>query len=443
MKPTFFIFDSYVLHPLKKKIEFRYIVKFNNEKTLSFSEYILLPDETLFQRTNPIILKILQSIHLILGISYFQLYFPPKIQINNFSLNQKQAKFWNQIYTDGLMQTYYFNAIDFRNFITFPYTNTIVKSSKVKLKPRLLIPLGGGKDSLVTYTILKNNHKNITFFNFGDFAIHKNLTKFTNENRIVIAREMDKKMIQSNKKVKITHRHVPIMAINMFMGLLVSILYSFDTIIFSNERSSDYGNIEYKGKTVNHQIDKSIQFEKLISTYINTYIISNIKIFSLLRPFHEIEIVRKFTSNTKFFKLFTSCNKNFKWVGNIQKKLWCCQCDKCAFVFVLLAAFIPKSEVISIFKENLLNKESLFQSYKNLLGAGDMKPFECVGTPEETKVAFYYAYKRGEYENDYIMKYFKSYILPKIKNIKKLESTVFAYGDDSNIPIAYRKMIQY
>ena len=37
----------------------------------------------------------------------------------------------------------------------------------------------------------------------------------------------------------------------------------------------------------------------------------------------------------------------------------------------------------------------------------EMKPFECVGTFEETKTALYMAYKNKEYEEDAVMKMFE------------------------------------
>jgi hypothetical protein len=75
------------------------------------------------------------------------------------------------------------------------------------------------------------------------------------------------------------------------------------------------------------------------------------------------------------------------------------------------------------------------------LGVKDIKPFDCVGTPDEVKVALYHAMKRGEYVQDASMKMFEGEVLPTIPSIEDLEAEVFSYGDDSNIPEEFRKLL--
>ena len=96
---------------------------------------------------------------------------------------------------------------------------------------------------------------------------------------------------------------------------------------------------------------------------------------------------------------------------------------------------------MQIFGENLLNKESLIETYKELLGTTGIKPFECVGTPNEVMVAFYLTHKRGEFEENAAMKMFLTKVLPKVKNIEQIKQDVFATGDVSSIPQEFRKVI--
>ena len=49
----------------------------------------------------------------------------------------------------------------------------------------------------------------------------------------------------------------------------------------------------------------------------------------------------------------------------------------------MLSQFLDEDKMIKIFGENLLNKESLRQTFIELIGKGDNKPFDCVGTYEE------------------------------------------------------------
>ena len=88
-------------------------------------------------------------------------------------------------------------------------------------------------------------------------------------------------------------------------------------------------------------------------------------------------------------------------------RAWCGKCPKCAFVFALYAAYLPKKALTEIFGKNLFDDAALIPLYKELLGLKGFKPFECVGTPEETKEAFHLAQKRGDLNDTVVMKMFE------------------------------------
>ena len=69
---------------------------------------------------------------------------------------------------------------------------------------------------------------------------------------------------------------------------------------------------------------------------------------------------------------------------------WCCKCEKCAFVFIILSAFLPPQEVEAVFHgHNLFKNKDMNHTFISLVGGcGDgEKPFECVGTFAETQAA--------------------------------------------------------
>ncbi|HRN71069.1 MAG TPA: endonuclease domain-containing protein, partial [Candidatus Woesebacteria bacterium] len=183
-------------------------------------------------------------------------------------------------------------------------------------------------------------------------------------------------------------------------------------MVVSNERSANYGNTEYLGETINHQWSKTAEFEVLFQNYVKKYITPDITYFSLLRSYSEYKITQLFAEYPSYFGIFSSCNKNYAIHTDLPHTKWCGACPKCAFVFIMLAAFISKEKVLSIFGQNLLEKESLLLTYKELLGIEGVKPFECVGTPEEVLLAFYKTYTKGEYNNSIVMKMFESEVLP-------------------------------
>ena len=67
--------------------------------------------------------------------------------------------------------------------------------------------------------------------------------------------------------------------------------------------------------------------------------------------------------------------------------MWCWSCEKCVFVFLILSPFLGIEKTTNIFWKNILNDESLGEIFLALIGHGWEKPFECVGTPEESLLA--------------------------------------------------------
>lgn len=67
--------------------------------------------------------------------------------------------------------------------------------------------------------------------------------------------------------------------------------------------------------------------------------------------------------------------------------IWCCNCAKCLFVYIILSPFLSDEELVGIFGENLLNKEEPEADFRGLLGIDENKPFECVGTRGEVRAA--------------------------------------------------------
>jgi UDP-N-acetyl-alpha-D-muramoyl-L-alanyl-L-glutamate epimerase len=121
--------------------------------------------------------------------------------------------------------------------------------------------------------------------------------------------------------------------------------------VFANERSADEGNFEWRGITVNHQYSKSAEFERDFGEYVSREITGKIEIFSLLRGIGELSIVERFAALPEYHDVFSSCNRNFHIAGSrlAASDRWCGICPKCAFVFLMLSAYLPSAEVVHIF----------------------------------------------------------------------------------------------
>ncbi len=377
---------------------------------------------------------LLFNLHIALGISYWKAYCPPQIEIESGQLDKRQALFWELVYTQGLGEFYYTNDIDFRELVKFPFhKNARANPYTIETPGPSLIPLGGGKDSLVSVHLLQQMDQPFETYSLNSYSIiNKQVRKIKNKHHC-INREISPELLKLNSD-GVYDGHVPISMIYAFTALFQAAATGNPYIIVSNERSSNYGNVQHLGTEVNHQWSKSFQFEQLFQTYVRDYITPDITYFSLLRPLYEIRIAEIFSQKTKWHPLTTSCNANFS-ITKKAKQAWCGHCPKCAFVFSVLAPFIPKENIVKIFNKNLINDETLFPLYQQLFGFGEQKPFECVGTPEEMIVAFALIKKQGEYESDIIMKYFSDDIYPTVEDrMHALKKEVFSVSDEHAIP---------
>lgn len=106
-----------------------------------------------------------------------------------------------------------------------------------------------------------------------------------------------------------------------------------------------------------------------------------------------------------------------------------------------MCAFMPVAEVSSIFNKNLFEDGQLIGLFRELLGLEEAKPFECVGRPEEVQMALYYVFKRNDFRTSPIISLFEKEILPTF-NRTAIESDVFSYGDDSNIPEKFKILLK-
>ena len=225
-----------------------------------------------------------------------------------------------------------------------------------------------------------------------------------------VKRRLDQKIF--DKSVGYYSGHIPISGIYGFLGIMSAIFYNYSYFVVANEFSSNFGNVRYKGLTVNHQWSKSSEFENLFRNYVKNFISPDLLYFSIIRPFYEIRVAEMFVDLKKYLFDFSSCNNNFKidpsQKETSQDKLWCGHCPKCIFVFLILSPFLSKEKLISVFGKNLFAEPEILVTLNDILGFGKAKPFDCVGTYEEAIAAFYMS--RDKFRDDLAGEIF----LPKI-----------------------------
>lgn len=434
-----FIFDKYNFDSKNKELTLSFIIVENGHKK-TLTEKILFPkDREIINNPGENLLK---SIHIVTGISYWKIFCPKKISFANYQIDKTQSGYFKKNYTKGLGEFFYKNKIDFRGLVNFAYgKEKFQKDPDIKVGKKMLVGVGGGKDSILS--IEKLRESKLPFEGFvvetqKNYPLIDEVISTSGIDVLKIKRIIDPQIFDLNQSKNSYNGHVPISAIYAFLGILSSYIYGYSAFLTSNERSANFGNVDYLGEEINHQWSKSYEFEEETREYIHNYVSKNIDYVSLLRPYNEFQIVSEFVDYEKYLDIFSSCNSNFS-INKKNNKKWCCKCPKCAFVFLILSVFLPEDRVVKIFGENLLQKEEMMETYKQLLGVKDFKPFECVGDYDEVKYAFSRVYEDGKFINSPIIRMFELEVLPKI-NDEELEKIVLDF-DKSILPKKYQEII--
>jgi len=369
-------------------------------------------------------------------LSYWKATCSPEIIIKASSLSGEQIKWWKNLIIKGMGQFFYENKIDFRkpNFLKITAKSKNYKKSTIVgnlslLQNRVLVPIGGGKDSVVTLEILKKAKKELNSFSLNPTEAAKKIMKMADcKNVIIVRRKIDEKLLELNRQ-GFLNGHTPFSAYLSFLGVLVAALFDYKYIALSNERSSNEGNVKYLGRIINHQWSKSFDFEKKFRDYSKKYLAKDIEYFSFLRPLYDIQIAKLFSQYPKYFNAFLSCNVAYQTVSGTKKpiKKWCGKCAKCLFVFTILYPFIEEKKLIKIFKRNFFQDKTLLSTMQELIGERGFKPFECVGTKKETLIAFYLSLQKylkkstgvEKFKFPFLLKYFEKKIIPKYPNLER------------------------
>lgn len=385
-----FVIDRYLPSWEDRTIAYMYRTQFDDGSEETYTETLRLPDVVFERPHDPLIDYVLQDIHIVLGISYFKMYCAPAIEMP-YALSGKEASFWTTVYTEGLGEFAFRNALSLRGNISFPSHDVVREPVYTQRRNQVLVGIGGGKESAVSIELLKERgydpYAFIVETHVPQHVAH-DMCRVAGLTPLVVRRTLDPKLLE--KREGVYRGHVPVSAMYAMIGTLLAVLYDARFVAVGNEASSNFGNVEHDGEVVNHQWSKSSVFEALYREHMHDMCGDSVTYFSLLRPFHELRIAQEFARFPHYFDTFASCNRNFVIdpAGRPHGK-WCGMCAKCAFVYTMLAPYIERQRLVGIFGKDMLLDESLHALFYDITGYGTMKPFDCVGTFEEARAAMY------------------------------------------------------
>ncbi|HRT81921.1 MAG TPA: hypothetical protein P5127_02060 [Oscillospiraceae bacterium] len=347
---------------------------------------------------------------------------------------EKDFEWWKKLWFNGLGEFFYKNKIeaDFDDFVNLKFNSITQEGERDKEEFTAgglnIIPVGGGKDSCVSLDLLKAFKNNNLCFTVNDQEARRQTAEaagYGPEDTIRTYREIDTELLRLNRE-GFLNGHTPFSAIVAFLSLYCAHLTGAENIVLSNESSANEASVH--GTDINHQYSKSFEFEKDFSNYVQEHFGGHTRYFSLLRAFNELQIAKRFASLKEFHKAFRSCN-----VGS-KKNIWCKECSKCLFVYIVLSPFMAAEELKEIFGEDLLDKVGLLEEFKGLIGLLDLKPFECVGTVDEVRYAL--AMTAEKYASQNLkMPALLEYYVKEISRGTELEADLLkAYEKENAIP---------
>ena len=410
-----FVFESYSI--INSPIELKIMFEFSISEKIKFRPELIFPIKNL----NPInklseidIRNLVFHIGMVELISYWKAACSPTILIKPHLLNADQINWWKKLYFNGLGEFFHLNGIitDINSFAEIKsVSDSKLNSQHFELEDKVLVPVGGGKDSIVSIELLKGSNLNLTPLVLNMNPARERTIRnagFDRTNTIEINRSIDPKLIELNK-LGFLNGHTPFSSVLAFTSLLAAVINSYKHIALSNESSANESTVA--NSEVNHQYSKSYEFESDFRTYVSKYISSDLNYFSFLRPLNELQIASLFSAYKSYFPVFRSCN-----VGSKTDE-WCGKCPKCLFTFIILSPFISEKYLIQIFSKNLLEDKELIPVFDELIGLGSAKPFECVGTLDDVNGALLLTLKK--YKKTKLPKLLKHYLQTKVSDSNK------------------------
>ncbi|HYX61293.1 MAG TPA: hypothetical protein VE888_20055 [Streptosporangiaceae bacterium] len=349
-------------------------------------------------------------VFLLSGVSYYKTAAPPVIDFGTTALTAAEEAFLREFYLQGLAEFAYRNHLDLSSVSLGgddpPQTPPAPGGKPFPPDPlgpppgglRALVPFGGGIDSIVTVEQVRQQA------DVALFVVSRPADRFdaieqpaavTGLPVVRAEREIDPQLLRS-AELGFLNGHVPVTGILSAIAVLAAVLTGRDAVVMSNEWSASIPTLEFDGRPVNHQFSKSEEFEAAFRGVLADQG-SAPEYFSWLRDRTELWVGREFAALTRYHDSFRSCNKAFYTERSRRLAYWCGQCDKCCFIDLILAPFLPAETLRRIFAVagEPLDDPGLAAKFRSLLGAG-AKPFECVGEVTECRAAVLLAARRDD-----------------------------------------------
>jgi len=346
--------------------------------------------------TDPRVAGALDVLALTVALSYLKATLPPVIEIG-VPFGPAAQRMLEALLTDGLAELAYDNGLGpldgaFELRALQPATEpdpTSPRDAAPRLKEQVrdlpsgtLVTVGGGKDSAVTLALAARHDPDAMALSVNPRDPMRATAAWAGVGLAIIERELDPRLLELNGAGAI-NGHVPITAIVTSAAAVAAAALGLGTVLVSNEASADAPTRTVGDWHINHQFSKTSAFERLLGDAL-TEAGTQVQVVSLLRPLSELAIARAAARLPGLTAQVTSCNAAYSMRAPVAG--WCGSCAKCRFVQLVLAPFSIRETLVADLGFDALADPDQIAGFAAMLDA-DTKPFECVGTVEEVRLA--------------------------------------------------------
>ncbi len=398
MKYQKFIYESFNWDKQAQKAEFNY--SFDGHK--KYQETLTFETKTDFGCSEIGLNLALRAYFLIAGISYYKAYLSPEIDTTNVRIDGLEADFLNGLFTIGLGQFIYENKLNFSDLARFETDENYQPQPEILAGLNgAIIPLGGGKDSLVTVELALADNLDFKVLRVNTNSWIDKQIKLIGKPSIICERILSQQLLDDNKNDAL-NGHIPVSAIISSACVIAAVLYGSKEVLFSSEASANEPNLKYQDVQINHQYSKSAEFVKSYSTFLAHSVSPSIIYKSMLAEKGEMEIAKLFSDLAfdKYNGVWSSDNLvNFKQDEKGSKPHWDANSAKTLSTLALLMPYRSRAELEAVFgfSQSPFSEKTL-PIWRQLVGTEGNKPFECVGTREEIKSSLQKAALTGEWQ---------------------------------------------
>ena len=359
--------------------------------TLTERLRVVLPDGTPLapDPSDPAVAGALDVLALAASVSYLKATLPPRIELTGRPVGPAARAMLRALLTDGLAELAFRTELgpldDAFTLLPEPGPGGSGPSpalQAVATPPGVLVTVGGGKDSALSLALAARHDPDALAVAVNPRAPMERTAAWAGVGLVRVERHIDRTILDLNARGAI-NGHVPITAIVTAAAVVAAAMLGRGTVLVSNERSADAATREVGGWRINHQYSKTAAFQRLLDAAL-LEAGATTRVVSLLRPLSELAIARGVAAEDGLVAQVTSCNAAFALDGPGDG--WCGACDKCRFVQLVLAPFTTRERLVADLGFDALDDPTQVDAFATMLDP-TTKPFECVGTVEEVRLA--------------------------------------------------------